>query len=70
MAARDEETAGVKLLQAMAAAQGVTLSAERLAVLAAPLAALQAGLARLDTLPVGDAEPTVSFQPEVAEAEG
>lgn len=64
MAARDEEaTAALKLFQAMAAEQGVTLSAERLAVLAAPLAAFRAGLARLETLPVGDAEPTVHFRP-------
>jgi hypothetical protein len=60
----EEEAAALKLLQAMAAEQGVTLSAERLSVLAAPLAALHAGLARLDTLPVGDAEPTVCFRPE------
>ena len=64
MAAPDEEaSAAQKLLQAMAAEQGVTLPAERLSVLAAPLAALRAGLARLDTLPVGDAEPTVHFRP-------
>ena len=63
MAARDEEAAALELLHAMAAEQGVTLAAERLAVLAAPLAALRAGLARLDTLPVGDAEPTVHFRP-------
>ena len=59
----EEEAAALKLLQAMAAEQGVQLSAERLAVLASPLAALRAGLARLDTLPVGDAEPTVHFRP-------
>ena len=59
----EEEAAALKLLQAMAAEQGVMLSDERLAVLAAPFAALRAGLARLDTLPVGDAEPTVRFRP-------
>ena len=59
----EDATARLKLLHTMAAEQGVTLSAERLAVLAAPLAALRAGLARLDTLPVGDAEPTVHFRP-------
>ena len=63
MAARDEEAAALKLLHGMAAEQGVTLSEERLAVLAAPLAALRAGLARLEMLPVGDAEPTVHFRP-------
>ena len=63
MAGRDEEAAALKLLHGMAAEQGVTLSEERLAVLAAPLAALRAGLVRLDTLPVGDAEPTVHFRP-------
>ncbi len=60
----EEEAAALKLLQAMAAEQGVTLAAARLPVLAAPLAALRAGLARLDTLPVGDAEPAVCFRPE------
>ena len=64
MAAPDEEAAALKLLQAMAAEQGVTLSAERLSGLAAPFASLRAGLARLDTLPVGDAEPTVYFRPD------
>ena len=52
MAARDGEAAALDLLRGMAAEQGVALAAERLAVLAAPLAALRAGLARLDTLPV------------------
>jgi hypothetical protein len=60
----EEEAAALKLLQAMAAEQGVTLSAERLSVLAAPLTALRASLARLDTLPVEDTEPTVHFRPE------
>ena len=59
----EEEAAALKLLQAMAAEQGVTLSAERLSVLAAPLTALRASLARLDTLPVEDTEPTVYFRP-------
>ena len=63
MVARDGEAAALELLRGMAAEQGVALAAERLAVLAAPLAALRAGLARLDTLPVGDAEPTVCFRP-------
>ncbi len=63
MATPDEAAAALKLLQGMAAEQGVTLAAERLTILAAPLAALRAGLARLDTLPVGDAEPTVHFRP-------
>ena len=63
MAARDEEAAALELLRGMAAEQGVALTAERLAVLAAPLAALQAGLARLDALPVEDAEPAVHFRP-------
>lgn len=62
MAARDGEAAALELLRGMAAEQGVTLSAARLSVLAAPLAAFRAGLARLDTLPVGDAEPTVHFR--------
>ena len=62
MAQPSEEAAALKLLHAMAAEQGVPLSAERLATLAAPLAALRAGLARLDTLPVGNAEPTVHFR--------
>ena len=64
MAASDEEAAALKLLQAMAAEQSVMLSAERLAVLAGPLGVLRAGLARLDTLPVGNAEPTVHFRPD------
>ena len=58
----EDAAAALKLLHAMAAAQGVPLSAERLATLAAPLAALRAGLARLDTLPVGHTEPTLHFR--------